>query len=118
MRTTIDIPERLLRQAKAEAALRGLGLKDIVRDALEITWRMDICLISPARRRSTGKSWATVACSRSLPAPRGPFCVNREPAAPSGCWMKMTSTAKSILADVNVWLAIPLERSRRSTPTW
>jgi len=51
LRTTIDIPERLLRQAKAEAALRGL-------------------------------------------------------------------TAKSILADVNVWLAIPLDRSRRSTPTW
>lgn len=35
MRTTIDIPEGLLRQAKAEAALRGLRLKDIVRDALE-----------------------------------------------------------------------------------
>ena len=34
VRTTIDIPERLLRQAKAEAALRGLRLKDIVRDAL------------------------------------------------------------------------------------
>ena len=35
MRTTIDIPEGLLRRAKAEAALRGLRLKDIVRDALE-----------------------------------------------------------------------------------
>ena len=35
VRTTIDIPERLLRQAKAEAALRGLRLKDIVRNALE-----------------------------------------------------------------------------------
>ena len=35
VRTTIDIPERLLRQAKAEAALRGQRLKDIVRDALE-----------------------------------------------------------------------------------
>ena len=36
MRTTIDIPERLLRHAKAEAALRGLRLKDIVRDALQL----------------------------------------------------------------------------------
>ena len=35
MRTTIDIPEDLLRLAKAEAALRGLRLKDIVRDALQ-----------------------------------------------------------------------------------
>ena len=35
MRTTIDIPEGLLRQAKAQAALLGLRLKDIVRDALE-----------------------------------------------------------------------------------
>ena len=35
MRTTVDIPEGLLRQAKAQAALLGLRLKDIVRDALE-----------------------------------------------------------------------------------
>ena len=35
MRTTIDVPEPLLRRAKAEAALRGLRLKDVVRDALE-----------------------------------------------------------------------------------
>ncbi len=34
MRTTIDILEDLLRRAKAEAALRGLRLKDLVRDAL------------------------------------------------------------------------------------
>ena len=35
MRTTIDIPEHLLRHAKAEAALRGLRLKDVVREALQ-----------------------------------------------------------------------------------
>ena len=35
MRTTIDVPEPLLRRAKAEAALRGLRLKDVVRHALE-----------------------------------------------------------------------------------
>ena len=35
MRTTVDIPEDLLRRAKAVAALRGLRLKDIVRDALQ-----------------------------------------------------------------------------------
>jgi hypothetical protein len=35
VRTTIDIPEQLLRHAKAEAALRGLRLKDLVREALQ-----------------------------------------------------------------------------------
>ena len=35
MRTTIDIPEHLLRDAKAQATLQGLRLKDIVRDALQ-----------------------------------------------------------------------------------
>ena len=35
VRTTIDIPEDLLRRARAEAALRGLRLKDVVRDALQ-----------------------------------------------------------------------------------
>lgn len=35
MRTTIDVPEHLLRQAKARAALQGRRLKDVVRDALQ-----------------------------------------------------------------------------------
>lgn len=35
MRTTIDIPEHLLSHAKAQAALQGRRLKDIVRDALQ-----------------------------------------------------------------------------------
>jgi hypothetical protein len=34
MRTTIDIPADLLRQVKAQAALRGVRLKDYVADAL------------------------------------------------------------------------------------
>jgi Arc/MetJ family transcription regulator len=34
MRTTIDIPEGLLRQVKAQAALRGMKLKDYVTEAL------------------------------------------------------------------------------------
>ena len=35
MRTTIDIPDQLLRRAKAEAALQGRRFKDVVRDALQ-----------------------------------------------------------------------------------
>ena len=34
MRTTLDIPEDLLRRAKAEAALRGMSLKSYVTEAL------------------------------------------------------------------------------------
>jgi len=36
MRTTIDLPEDLFRQAKAHAALRGKSLKDLVGDALRL----------------------------------------------------------------------------------
>ncbi len=42
MRTTIDIPEDLLRRAKAEAALRGLKLKDYVTEALRAALRGDL----------------------------------------------------------------------------
>ncbi len=36
MRTTVDIPDELFRRAKAEAALRGRKLKDLVEDALRL----------------------------------------------------------------------------------
>ena len=35
MRTTLDLPDELLRLAKARAALRGIKLKDFVAQALE-----------------------------------------------------------------------------------
>ncbi len=34
MRTTIDIPDELFREAKARAALEGIKLKDLVAEAL------------------------------------------------------------------------------------
>jgi len=34
MRTTIDLPDELLRRAKSEAALRGRKLKDLVEEGL------------------------------------------------------------------------------------
>jgi hypothetical protein len=36
MRTTIDLPDALFRRAKAEAALRGCHLKDLVTEALRL----------------------------------------------------------------------------------
>jgi len=34
MRTTVDLPDELYRRAKAEAALRGRNLKDLVEEGL------------------------------------------------------------------------------------
>jgi hypothetical protein len=34
MRTTIDIPDQLFREAKAQAALRGIRLRDIMEEGL------------------------------------------------------------------------------------
>jgi hypothetical protein len=36
MKTTIEVPEELYRRAKAEAALRGRKLKDLVEDGLRL----------------------------------------------------------------------------------
>jgi hypothetical protein len=39
MRTTVDLPDELLRQAKSEAALRGRKLKDLIEDGLRLVVR-------------------------------------------------------------------------------
>jgi hypothetical protein len=36
MKTTVELPDALYRQAKAEAALRGRKLKDLVEEGLRI----------------------------------------------------------------------------------
>jgi len=36
MRTTVDLPDALFRQAKARAALQGRALKDVVAEGLEL----------------------------------------------------------------------------------
>ena len=41
MRTTIDLPEDLLRRAKAAAALRGMKLKDFVAAMLDRSMRSE-----------------------------------------------------------------------------
>ena len=35
MRTTVDLPDPLFKQVKAEAALRGMKLRDFIRRSLE-----------------------------------------------------------------------------------
>jgi hypothetical protein len=54
MRTTVDLPDELYRRAKAEAALRGRNLKDLVEEGLRRVLR------APERetsaQRTTGPS--------------------------------------------------------------
>ena len=45
MRTTVDVPDDLYRRAKAEAALRGRKLKDLVEEGLRLV------LASPRKPR-------------------------------------------------------------------
>jgi predicted component of type VI protein secretion system len=39
MKTTVEVPDELYRQAKAEAALRGRRLKDLVEEGLRLVLR-------------------------------------------------------------------------------
>ncbi|MHC4393391.1 MAG: hypothetical protein ACYTFT_01515 [Planctomycetota bacterium] len=54
MRTTIDLPDDLFREAKATAALRGQSLKDLVAEALRE--RLDRLAARPA----TERGWRSV----------------------------------------------------------
>jgi hypothetical protein len=48
MRTTIDVPEDLLRRAKAEAALRGISLKSWVTEAIRAALQRGPGLVAEA----------------------------------------------------------------------
>jgi hypothetical protein len=51
MRTTVDLPEELMRAAKAEAAQRGESLKDLFARAVAHELRIDA--VQPSRKRVT-----------------------------------------------------------------
>lgn len=51
MRTTVDVPDDLMRQAKALAAMRGVKLKDLITDFISQGLRSG-ALRSPANHRS------------------------------------------------------------------
>ena len=46
MRTTLDIPEDVLRKAKSEAALRGIPLKDYVTEAIRAALQDDTVAVA------------------------------------------------------------------------
>lgn len=53
MKTTIELPEELFRRAKAQAALRGESLKDLITEAL----RHEVGKAAPVKERSTEEFW-------------------------------------------------------------
>lgn len=59
MRTTLDLPDQLFRQLKAESALRGLKLKDLVAELIQTGLRH--------------------ASDPAAPRPRSPLPVIRKP---------------------------------------
>jgi Arc/MetJ family transcription regulator len=67
MRTTIDLPDELFRQAKARAALDGMRLKDLITRFVEQGLRGAVSPGAPARRRRSELPVARAATGRTLP---------------------------------------------------
>lgn len=68
MRTTIDLPDELFRQAKARAALDGLKLKDLITRYVEQGLRAPAPDEPPLRRRRSELPVARPATGRTLPS--------------------------------------------------
>jgi len=49
MRTTLDIPQDVLRKAKSEAALRGIPLKDYVTEAIRAALQDESAVVAESR---------------------------------------------------------------------
>lgn len=68
MRTTIDLPDDLFRQAKARAALDGMRLKDLITRFVEQGLRQGLGPpMAPLRRRRSELPIARGATGRTLP---------------------------------------------------
>jgi hypothetical protein len=69
MRTTVDLPDDLLRKVKAHAALQGTTLKDLLTRYVEQGLRRSSQVSpEPARRSRSELPVARPATGRSLPA--------------------------------------------------
>lgn len=67
MRTTIDLPDELFRQAKAKAALDGLKLKDLIARYVEEGLKGASSQAVPRRRERSELPVARAATGRVLP---------------------------------------------------
>jgi hypothetical protein len=69
MRTTIELPDHLFRQAKARAAMGGRKLKDLIAEYVEQGLRLNGSTEKPARRSPS--PLAREATGRTIPALTG-----------------------------------------------
>jgi hypothetical protein len=68
MRTTIDLPDELLRQVKAKAALDGLKLKDLILRYVEEGLKGAPLYAAPPKRQRSDIPVSRAATGRTLPA--------------------------------------------------
>jgi hypothetical protein len=69
MRTTIDLPDSLLRQAKARAALEGLTLKELIASyVVQGLQQGDVQRAVQPRRRSAPPMIARAVTGKPIPA--------------------------------------------------
>jgi hypothetical protein len=74
MRTTLDLPDEIFRKLKAEAALRGFKLKELVTQFIERGLAADAGQPTPPRQRSP----FPVAIARDLGTPMTPALTNEQ----------------------------------------
>lgn len=74
MRTTLDLPDETFRKLKAEAALRGFKLKELVAQFIERGLAADSNQPAPSRERPP----LPVAIQRDPNAPPAPALANAE----------------------------------------
>lgn len=68
MRTTVDLPDDLLRRVKARAALGGTTLKELITRFVEQGLRRTAPAAPPPRRRRSEPPIARPATGKALPA--------------------------------------------------
>lgn len=67
MRTTVDLPDEIFRQAKAQAALQGMTFKDLIARFVEQGLRHGFQQAQKAERRRSEPPVARAATGRPLP---------------------------------------------------
>jgi hypothetical protein len=78
MRTTIDLPDELFRQAKARAALDGLKLKELITRYVEQGLRQGSAAALPERPAEPPRQRSELPAPRSFPGRQIPALCNAE----------------------------------------
>ena len=66
MKTTVDLPDDLARRIKAEAALRGRKLKDLVADGLRLVLEAPESAASPTNKRQPPTAYELMKEGRGI----------------------------------------------------